>query len=115
MSKNIQNDETNDVQPKNQKGYSLRERTSSKKNLNYIKLNLEGDNDSYDSSMLKKKDEPQNILLLIALNVVSKDAEKNFMIVVHSINTNLHMEINYLYVMIVEKNFWIIQSSEDIV
>ena len=55
MSKNIQNDETNDVQPKNQKGYSLRERTSSKKNLNYIKLNLEGDNDSYDSSMLKKK------------------------------------------------------------
>ena len=55
MSKNIQNDETNDAQLKNQKGYSLRERTSSKKNLNYIKLNLEGDNDSYDSSMLKKK------------------------------------------------------------
>ena len=55
MSKNIQNDENNDVQSKSQKGYSLRERTSSKKNLNYIKLNLDGDNDSYDSSMLKKK------------------------------------------------------------
>ena len=55
MSKNIQNDETNESQSKNQKGYSLRERTSSKKNVNYIKLNLEGENDSFDSSVLKKK------------------------------------------------------------
>ena len=55
MSKNIQNEEINESQPKSQKGYSLRERTSSKKNLNYIKLNLDGENDSYDSSMLKKK------------------------------------------------------------
>ena len=55
MSKNIQNDETNESQPKSQKSYSLRERTFSKKNLNYIKLNLEGENDSYDSSVLKKK------------------------------------------------------------
>ena len=55
MSKNIQNDENNESQPKSQKGYSLRERTGSKKNLNYIKLNLEGENDSYDSSILKKK------------------------------------------------------------
>ena len=55
MSKNIQNDENNESQPKSQKGYSLRERTTSKKNLNYIKLNLEGENDSYDSSILKKK------------------------------------------------------------
>ncbi len=55
MSKNIQNEETNESQPKSQKSYSLRERTFSKKNLNYIKLNLEGENDSYDSSVLKKK------------------------------------------------------------
>ena len=55
MSKNIQNDEINESQPKSQKGYSLRERTSSKKNINCIKLNLEGENDSYDSSVLKKK------------------------------------------------------------
>ena len=55
MSKNIQNEENNETRPKSQKGYSLRERTSTKKNINYIKLNLEGENDSYDSSMLKKK------------------------------------------------------------
>ena len=55
MSKNIQNDETNESQTKSQKGYSLRERKSKKKNLNYIKHNLEGENDSYDSSVLKKK------------------------------------------------------------
>ena len=55
MSKNIQNDDNNETQSKNQKGYSLRERASSKKNLNYVKLNLEGENESYDSSMLKKK------------------------------------------------------------
>ena len=55
MSKNIQNDEINESQGKSQKGYSLRERTSSKKKVNYIKLNLEGENDSFDSSVLKKK------------------------------------------------------------
>ena len=55
MSKNIQNDETNESQTKSQKGYSLRQRNSSKKNVNYMKLNLEGENDSHDSSMLKKK------------------------------------------------------------
>ena len=55
MSKNIQNDENNDDQLQNQKGYSLRQRTSSQKTSNFIKLNLEGENDSYDSSMLKKK------------------------------------------------------------
>ncbi len=31
MSKNIQNDETNESQTKSQKGYSLRQRNSSKK------------------------------------------------------------------------------------
>ena len=55
MSKNIQNEDNNETQQKSAKGYSLRERTSSKKNLNYIKLNLEGENDSIDSTMLKKK------------------------------------------------------------
>ena len=55
MSKIKQNDETNEAQSKSQKGYSLRERTSSKYNLNFIKLNLEGEIDSYDSSLLKKK------------------------------------------------------------
>ena len=55
MSKNIQNDEINDDQLQNQKGYSLRQRTSSQKTSNFIKLNLEGENDSYDSSLLKKK------------------------------------------------------------
>ena len=55
MSKNIQNDETNETISKSQKGYSLRHRSSSKKNVNYLKLNLEGDNESYDKSLLKKK------------------------------------------------------------
>ena len=55
MSKNIQNDETNETLSKSQKGYSLRHRSSSKKNVNYIKLNSEGENESYDSSLLKKK------------------------------------------------------------
>ena len=31
MSKNIQNEDNNETQPKSQKGYSLRERTSTKK------------------------------------------------------------------------------------
>ena len=55
MSKNIQNEVINETQPKSQKGYSLRERTSSKKKPNYIKLNYDGENSSYDSSHLKKK------------------------------------------------------------
>ena len=55
MSKNIQNEESNETQPNSQKGYSLRERTSSKKNPNYIKLNYDGENSSYESSHLKKK------------------------------------------------------------
>ena len=54
MSKNIQNDNTNEAQIISQKGYSLRERNSSK-NTNYIKLNYDGENSSYESSHLKKK------------------------------------------------------------
>ena len=60
MSKNIQNEVTNETQPNSQKGYSLRERTSSKNNTNYIKLNYEGENSSYDSSHLKKKRRPND-------------------------------------------------------
>lgn len=55
MSKNNQNEKTNESLKNSQKGYSLRERTSFKGNPNYIKLNLDGENESYDSSMLKKK------------------------------------------------------------
>ena len=55
MSKNNQNEETNESLQKSQKGYSLRERNSSKKNTNYIKLSLEGENESSDTSNLLKK------------------------------------------------------------
>ena len=55
MSKNIQNEEMNEGQSKSQKGYSLRERTSSKKNVDYMKLSFEGESNSLDSGMLKKK------------------------------------------------------------
>ena len=58
MSKNIQNEVINETQSNSQKGYSLRERTSSKKNTNYIKLNYDGENSSYESSHLKKKRHP---------------------------------------------------------
>ena len=54
MSKNIQNENTNEAQTISQNGYSLRERNSSK-NTNYIKLNYDGENSSYESSYLKKK------------------------------------------------------------
>ena len=57
MSKNIQNENTNETQTISQKGYSLRERNSSK-NTNYIKLNYDGENSSYESSHLKKKRRP---------------------------------------------------------
>ena len=55
MSKNIQNEVSNETPQNSQKGYSLRERVSSKKNINYIKLNYDGENSSSDSSHLKKK------------------------------------------------------------
>lgn len=45
----------NEGQSKSQKGYSLRERTSSKKNVDYMKLSFEGESNSLDSGMLKKK------------------------------------------------------------
>lgn len=91
MSKNIENEVTNETHPKSQKGYSLRERTSSKKNTNYIKLNYDGENSSYDSSHLKKKKDAQlNILhpVQIILNAHLMDVKKNSMIVRHFISIN---------------------------
>ena len=55
MSKNIQNETFNESHPTSQKGYSLRERIIPKKNSNFIKLNFDPENDSLDSSHLKKK------------------------------------------------------------
>ena len=55
MSKNIQNETTNETHPPSQKGYSLRERIIPKKNSNFVKLNFDPENDSLDSSHLKKK------------------------------------------------------------
>ena len=58
MSKNIQNETSNEVNPSSQKGYSLRERTAPKKNSNFVKMNFDPDNESFDSSHLKKKRHP---------------------------------------------------------
>ena len=55
MSKNIQNETSNEVNPSSQKGYSLRERTAPKKNSNFVKMNFDPENESFDSSHLKKK------------------------------------------------------------
>ena len=55
MSKNIQNETSNEVNPPSQKGYSLRERTAPKKNSNFVKMNFDQENESFDSSHLKKK------------------------------------------------------------
>ena len=58
MSKNIQNETTNEVNHPSLKGYSLRERTNPKKNSNFVKLNYDEENDSFESSHLKKKRHP---------------------------------------------------------
>ena len=58
MSKNIQNETSNEVNLPSQKGYSLRERTNPKKNSNFVKLNYDEENESFDSSHLKKKRHP---------------------------------------------------------
>ena len=59
MSKNIQNETSNEVNPlSSQKGYSLRERLPPKKNSNFVKLNFDIENESFDSSHLKKKRHP---------------------------------------------------------
>ena len=55
MSKNIQNDDSNESNPKHKKGYSLRARNSSKKYKHNSKLNSEPENESNESSVLKKK------------------------------------------------------------
>ena len=54
--KNTEENETsNEVNPSSQKGYSLRERTAPKKNSNFVKMNFDPENESFDSSHLKKK------------------------------------------------------------
>ena len=55
MSKNIQNEDSNDIQTKASKAYTLRQRTSSKKNPVYSKLISEQENESSESILLKKK------------------------------------------------------------
>ena len=55
MSKNIQNEDSNDIQTKASKAYTLRHRTSSKKNPIYSKLISEQENESSESILLKKK------------------------------------------------------------
>ena len=58
MSKNIQNENSNEVIPSSQKGYSLRERTLPQKNISFLKSSYDQDNDSFESSHLKKKRHP---------------------------------------------------------
>ena len=58
MSKNIENDDTNDIQTKPQKGYSLRQRNTSKRNTTYSKFSSEQEFDSNESLLLKKKRKP---------------------------------------------------------
>ena len=55
MSKNIQNEDSNDNQKKAHKAYTLRHRTSSKKNSIQSKLSSEQENESSESILLKKK------------------------------------------------------------
>ena len=58
MSKNIENDDTNDIQTKAAKGYSLRQRNTSKRNATYSKFSSEQEFDSNESLLLKKKRKP---------------------------------------------------------
>ena len=60
MSKNIQNEDSNDNQKKAHKAYTLRHRTSSKKNSIYSKLSSEQENESSESILLKKKRKPRD-------------------------------------------------------
>ena len=78
MSKNIQNEDSNEIQTKAGKAYSLRHRNASKKNSSYSKFSSEQENESSESLLLKKKRKP--VEYSSSSNVVSKDAKKNFMI-----------------------------------
>jgi hypothetical protein len=55
MSKNIENDDSNEIQPKSRRGYSFRRRNSSKKDKTYSKFSSEQENESQESNLLKKK------------------------------------------------------------
>ena len=58
MSKNIQNEDSNEIQTKAPKAYSLRHRNYSKKNTSYSKFSSEQENESSESILLKKKRKP---------------------------------------------------------
>jgi len=58
MSKNIQNEDSNEIQTKAAKAYSLRHRNASKKNTSYSKFSSEQENESSESLLLKKKRKP---------------------------------------------------------
>ena len=58
MSKNIQNEDSNEIQSKGLKAYSLRHRNSSKKNTSYSKFSSEQENEGSESILLKKKRKP---------------------------------------------------------
>ena len=55
MSKNIENDDSNEIQPKSRRGYSFRRHNSSKKDKTYSKFSSEQENESQESNLLKKK------------------------------------------------------------
>ena len=55
MSKNIQNEDSNEIQNKSSKAYSFRHRNSSKKNKTYSKISSEQENESSQNILLKKK------------------------------------------------------------
>ena len=90
MSKNIiQNEPQNEV-ALSQKGYSLRERTNPKKNSPFDKLNYDVENDSFESSHLKKSVTLQNIHppLQISSNALLTVVTKSFMTKQRFININ---------------------------
>ena len=58
MSKNIQNEDSNEIQTKAGKAYSLRHRNASKKKSSYSKFSSEQENESSESLLLKKKRKP---------------------------------------------------------
>ena len=55
MSKKIENDDSNEIQTKETKGYSLRKRNASKRNVKSSKFNSEQEFESNESLLLKKK------------------------------------------------------------
>ena len=88
MSKNIQNDDSNESSPKNKKGYSLRVRNSSKNYKPNSKFNSEQENESNKSSLLKKKRKSTESKESNIFECNFDGCQKNFMIKVLYININ---------------------------